>query len=76
MTISVGVHEAKTHLSRLLQQVADGDEVEITNRGTVMARLVAPENVKPRYGTEAGRMWIADDFDAPLPEEILQGFEG
>lgn len=76
MTISVGVHEAKTHLSRLLQQVADGDEVEITNRGKVMARLVAPENDEPRYGTEAGRMWIAEDFDAPLPEEILQDFEG
>ena len=76
MTISVGVHEAKTHLSRLLQSVADGDEVEITNRGQVMARLVAPERRKPRYGSEAGRMWIADDFDAPLPEEILQDFEG
>lgn len=76
MTISVGVHEAKTHLSKLLQQVADGDDVEITNRGKVMARLVAPESDKPRYGTEAGRMWIAEDFDAPLPEEILQDFEG
>lgn len=76
MTISVGVHEAKTHLSRLLQQVADGDDVEITNRGRVMARLVAPEPEKPVYGTEAGRMWIAEDFDAPLPEEILQDFEG
>lgn len=76
MTISVGVHEAKTHLSRLLQQVVEGDDIEITNRGKVIARLVAPVHVRPRYGTEAGRMWIADDFDAPLPEKILQDFEG
>lgn len=76
MTISVGVHEAKTHLSRLLQQVADGDDVEITNRGRVMARLVGPEPDGPRFDTDRGRIWVADDFDAPLPEEILQDFEG
>ena len=76
MTISVGVHEAKTHLSRLLQSVAEGDEVEITNRGQVMARLVPPEREKPVFGTDRGRIWVADDFDAPLPEEILQAFEG
>lgn len=76
MTISVGVHEAKTHLSRLLQSVADGDDVEITNRGRVMARLVPPEHEKPVFDSDRGRIWVADDFDAPLPEDILQDFEG
>lgn len=75
MTISVGVHEAKTHLSRLLQQVADGDDVEITNRGKVMARLVAPERAEPRFDSDRGRIWVADDFDAPLPDDVLRSFE-
>ncbi len=74
MTKSVGVHEAKTHLSRLLQLVAAGDRIEITRRGVVVAHLVpSPEPSIPHFGFARGSVTIADDFDAPLPEDILAG---
>lgn len=76
MTMSVGVHEAKTHLSRLLEQVAAGAEFEITNRGRVVARLVAPVRSRPNLGFDRGRIRIADDFDAPLPEDLQAAFDG
>jgi prevent-host-death family protein len=75
MTKSVGVHQAKTHLSRLLDEVAKGDEIEITNRGRVVARLVPAERRMPNYGFDAGHVWIAEDFDAPLPPDLLAAFE-
>ena len=76
MTISVGVHEAKTHLSRLLQQVAAGEEIEIRNRGQVVARLVAPRPSLPQFGFDRGRISVADDFDAPLPQDLQTAFDG
>jgi prevent-host-death family protein len=75
MPVSVGVHEAKTHLSRLLERVAAGEEVEITNRGRVVARLVGPAPRTPNFGFDRGNVWIADDFD-DLPEDLQQAFEG
>jgi len=74
---SYNVHEAKTHLSRLLEQVAAGDEVIIAKAGVPVARLVAvvlPVDQRP-LGTEQGRVFIADDFDAPLPADVLDRFE-
>jgi len=73
----VGVHEAKTHLSRLLQRVAAGEEIVITRGGEPVARLVPIENGarKRVLGLDEGKIWIADDFDAPLPDEILDLFE-
>jgi prevent-host-death family protein len=77
MTRSVGVHEAKTHLSRLLEEVEDGSTVEITNRGRVVARLVpVGTRTRPNWGWAQGQGWIADDFDAPLPDELQALFEG
>ena len=76
MTTSVGVHEAKTHLSRLLEKVAAGEEVEITNRGRVVARLVGPARRRPNFDFDRGRVWVADDFDDDLPEELQRAFEG
>src|SRR4051812_39564040 len=76
MTTSVGVHEAKTHLSRLLEKVAAGEEVEITNRGKVVARLVGPARRTPNFDFDRGRVWIADDFDDDFPEELQRAFEG
>jgi prevent-host-death family protein len=75
----VNIHEAKTHLSRLLQRVAAGEEVTIARSGVPVARLVAvePEKKKIRpLGMDRGRIWIADDFDAPLPDELLKQFYG
>ncbi len=76
MTKSVGVHEAKTHLSRLLDEVAAGEEVLITRRGQPAARLVAMATGTPRaFGLDRGRLTVPEDFDAPLDDEILDSFE-
>ncbi len=68
----VNIHEAKTHLSRLVEDVAAGEEVIIAKAGKPVARLVAFEKLaQPRTpGALKGRIKIADDFDAPLPPGI------
>ncbi len=72
----VGVHEAKTHLSRLLRQVMAGDEVVITRGGTPIARLVAVDARRTRIlGSDEGVYQVPDDFDATLPDDVLDGFE-
>ncbi len=72
----VNVHEAKTHLSRLLERVAAGEEIVIAKAGRPVARLVPyDENDEPRrLGGWEGRVWIADDFDE-LPPDLLEEFE-
>lgn len=75
MATSVGVHEAKTHLSRLLERVEAGETVEITNRGRVVARLVPPQRRLPNLGFDAGHVRIAEDFDGPLPDELQRAFD-
>ncbi len=76
MTKSVGVHEAKTQLSRLLDDVVAGEEVVITRRGEEVARLVAARPARARrFGIDQGRLVVPDDFDAPLPDEVLAAFE-
>lgn len=76
MIKSVGVHEAKTHLSRLLEQVRAGEEVVITRRGEEVARLVPARGTMARsLGIDAGRFTVPDDFDAPLPDDVLAAFE-
>ena len=75
----LNVHYAKTHLSRLLAKVSRGDEVIIAKGGKPIARLVPiqkAERMDGLLGIDKNRLWIAADFDAPLPEEILAGFEG
>jgi prevent-host-death family protein len=74
----VNIHEAKTHLSQLLEEAARGDEIIIAKAGKPIARLVAVHgDTTPRpRGLLNGKIWIADDFDAPLPDEILQSFTG
>lgn len=72
---TVNVHEAKTHLSRLLAEVEAGNEVTIARAGRPVARLVPAIAGKRPLGLDAGRGWIANDFNAPLPEEILREFE-
>ncbi len=73
---SINIHEAKTHLSRLIEEVAAGGEVIIAKAGKPMARLVPIEARKPLpWGLLKGKITVADDFDAPLPPEILAEFE-
>ncbi len=68
MTSSVGVHEAKTHLSRLLQRVEAGEEIVIERRGEPVAKLVrADERRIPRLGAARGQIVMHDTFDDPIP---------
>jgi prevent-host-death family protein len=77
MSISVGMHEAKTTLSRLVDAAQSGEEVVITRRGMPVVKL-QPIGVLPRkslFGALKGQIWMADDFDQ-LPEELIKAFEG
>lgn len=78
MAETVNLYQAKTHLSNLVDRAAKGEEIVIARAGTPVARLV------PLAGAEHGRspggwegvVWIADDFDAPLPAALLAAFTG
>lgn len=76
--MEVNIHQAKTHLSRLLQRVAAGEEITIARAGVPIARLVAvePKNKIRPLGFARGQVWVADDFDAPLPDDLLKAFYG
>jgi prevent-host-death family protein len=76
--IEVNVHEAKTHLSRLLARVAAGEEVILARAGKPIARLVPFRTLKGErpLGIDKGRYQVPDDFDAGIPEELLGAFEG
>jgi prevent-host-death family protein len=74
---SVNVHEAKTHLSRLLDEVAAGREVVIARAGKPVAKLVSVRtHAKRKLGILKGKIKIDDyTFDDPLPEDVLKSFE-
>jgi prevent-host-death family protein len=76
MTKTVNLYEAKTKLSRLVEQAADGEEIIIAKAGRPRARLVSMERPgKPRKpGAWKGRVVIAPNFDAPLPKSLLAPF--
>jgi len=76
--MEVNVHEAKTNFSKLLQRVALGEEVIIAKAGVPVAKLVPVYANKPKrpLGLFKGQIWMADDFNAPLPDDILAGFLG
>ena len=76
--MNVSVYDAKTNLSRLLDRAAGGEDVVITRNGRPVAKLVAVSPVrKPRkLGTLKGRVRIGKDFDARLPDDVLDAFEG
>ncbi len=75
---SVNIHEAKTHLSRLLDEVSRGEEVTIAKAGKPIARLVPVTVSRPTRtpGFLRGKIHISDDFDAPLPDDAQTSFEG
>lgn len=77
MPSQVNIHEAKTNLSRLLAQVKEGREIIIAKAGKPIARLVPiSDDKRQRYpGSARGKVTIASDFNAPLPEAILEAFE-
>ena len=72
----VDVHQAKTHLSRLLERVVEGEEIVIAKNGRPMAKLVPLPSELRQPGRLKGKIRMAADFDAPLPEEIAAAFRG
>lgn len=75
--IQVNIHEAKTNFSKIIQRVIAGETVSIAKSGRPVAHIVPVNPAAPRRvpGEDAGQGWIAEDFDAPLPEEVLRDFE-
>lgn len=78
MPKTINIHEAKTHLSRLVEDVAAGAEIIIAKAGKPMARLspVSAPVKKKRLGLLKGKIKIAGDFNAPLADDVLASFEG
>lgn len=78
MATTVNIHEAKTHLSRLVDKVAAGAEIIIAKAGKPMARLApisAPAR-KKQLGLLKGKIRVPDDFNAPLDDDTMAAFEG
>ncbi len=74
---TINIHEAKTHLSRLVEEVAGGVEIVIAKNGVPRAKLVPlGASRKVKFGVLKGKLRYPDDFDAPLPDELLALFEG
>ena len=78
--IEISLHEAQTNLPALLQKVAGGEEIIISQSGAPLAKIVAVtvHNPLPRpgLGLDVGNGWVADDFNAFLPDDLLAAFEG
>ncbi len=75
---TVSLYEAKSRLSHLIDRTMRGDEIVITRHGRAVARLVPAERARTprRLGALRGKIRVAADFDAPLPEDLLALFEG
>jgi prevent-host-death family protein len=73
----VNIYEAKTHFSKLIGTVMNGGEVIIAMAGKPVAKLVPLTQKKPqrKFGVLKGKIKIPEDFDAPLPEDVLASFE-
>jgi antitoxin (DNA-binding transcriptional repressor) of toxin-antitoxin stability system len=75
----IGMHEAKSTLSQLVQRAAAGETILIGPHGRAQAKLVAvdvPTLPKRRIGLLKGKLKLPADFDAPLPDDVLDSFEG
>ena len=74
---TINIHDAKTHLSRLVEEVASGAEIVIAKNGVPRARLVPLERSrKVKFGVLKGKIRYPDDLDAPLPSKVLALFGG
>lgn len=75
---TVNIHEAKTNFSKLIDAVGQGQEIVIAKAGKPAARLVPVDAKKPvrKPGALKGKIQVADDFDAPLPDDLQAAFEG
>lgn len=77
-SIVINIHEAKTHLSRIVDEVAAGAEVIIAKAGRPLAKLspLSTPVKKKKLGLLKGKVKVPDDFNKPLPDDITAGFEG
>jgi prevent-host-death family protein len=77
MTTMFNIYDAKAHLSRLVERAAAGEEIIIAKAGRPRAKLVplTPKAKQRKPGSLRGKYVIPDDFDEPLPKEVLDGFE-
>lgn len=75
---TINIYEAKTQLSKLVEQAAAGQDIIIARGGKPVARLtrLLPARRPLQFGVLKGRVKLAADFDAPLPPEVLAQFEG
>ena len=75
---AVNIHDAKTQFSRLVERASQGEEIVIARAGRPVARLVPLETLRParRLGLLDGRYRIPEDFNAPLPDDVLAAFTG
>ncbi len=75
---TVNLYDAKTQLSKLVDEAASGKDVIIARAGKPVARLTQLDTVPPkiRFGVLKGKVKVAADFDAPLPDAVLAQFEG
>ena len=78
MATTINIYEAKTKLSQLVERAAAGEEIVIAKAGRPRARLVPLQvrNEPRKPGFWKGKIWISEDFDDPLPEDIQRAFEG
>ncbi len=78
MSNIINIHVAKTHLSRIVDEVAAGAEVIIAKAGKPMARLTPLIGVRreKKLGLLKGKIKVSDDFNAPLPADVMADFEG
>ena len=76
MATMVNIHEAKTHFSKLLERVQQGEEIIISKAGEPIAQLKPlPKRKSRRPGTAKGLIHVPDSFFDPLPEDIMRHFE-
>jgi prevent-host-death family protein len=76
MEHQINIHEAKTQMSKLVDRAHGGEEFIIAKAGKPVARLVPLEKMKRKLGILNGKIQVPDDFNAPLPDEVLARFEG
>jgi prevent-host-death family protein len=74
--VQVNIHHAKTHLSQLLERAASGEEIVIARAGKPVARLAPVKPAGIPLGIDRGRFEVPEDFDDPLPADVLGGFYG
>jgi len=75
---TINIYDAKTRLSQLADKAAAGEDVVVSRHGRPLVRITAlhaPKR-KIRFGVLKGKLTVPSDFDAPLPDDVLAGFEG